>query len=131
MPLTKEEIQILLDNEWEIVCENPLNFERYAQFAGGVHKMDTEEDMREELKAIECSRKWKEYRAKQVIEDKEKDINELKKFVKDLLVTGITEETLLQFYMVSCWFGKKRGNQITSVDLKRYFKEVFDEVDPQ
>jgi CRISPR/Cas system endoribonuclease Cas6 (RAMP superfamily) len=130
MPLTKEEIQILLDNNFEIVCESPLEFERYAQFSGGVHKLYTEEEQRAEIEAIKVSEDFRKFLIEKESKSKEKDIKELKKFVKDLLVTGITEETLLEFYMVSCWFGKKRGNEITSHDLKRWFKEVFDEVEP-
>lgn len=130
MPLTNEEIKILEDNGWEIVCGSPLEFERYAQFAGGVHKMNTEEEMRNELESIANSQYWKKA-IKEISKDEMlRDIKELKKYVKDLLEIGVTEETLLQFYMASCWFGKKRGNQITSHNLKKWFKEVFDEVDP-
>ena len=130
MPLNKEEIQILLDNDFEIVCESPLEFERHAQFAGGIHKLYTEEEQRAELESIKVSEDSRKFLMEKESKSKEKDIKELKKFIKDLLVTGITEETLLEFYMVSCWFGKKRGNEITSLDLKRWFKEVFDEVEP-
>ena len=130
MPLNKEEIQILLDNDFEIVCESPLEFEIYAKFAGGIHKLYTEEEQRAELESIKVSEDSRKFLMEKESKSKEKDIKELKKFIKDLLVTGITEETLLEFYMVSCWFGKKRGNEITSLDLKRWFKEVFDEVEP-
>ena len=59
--ITPKEIEILIKNDWEIVSENPLKFIRYAQFAGGVHEMETEEDFREELKAIEITEKNKQY----------------------------------------------------------------------
>lgn len=130
MPITKEEIKILEDNGWEIVCESPLEFERDAQFAGGIHKMSTEEEFRHELQSIETSKYWREVINRDSENEKLRDIKELKRYVKDFLVIGVTEDTLLQFYMASCWFGRKRGNEITSLDLKKWFKEVFDEVDP-
>lgn len=54
---------------------------------------------------------------------------DLKKQVKGLLDKGITEDTLLQFYMISCNFGHRFSPYITSTDLKKYFKEAFDEYD--
>jgi hypothetical protein len=133
MYISKKDLKILESNDWVMVCESPLEFERCTQFAG-THTLTTKEEIEEELEQIKSAKRYKnamyEFRNKKEKEELEKDINELKKHVKSLLETGITEETLLQFYMASCWFGKKRSQEITSKDLKKWFKEVFDEVDP-
>ncbi len=133
MYISKKDLKLLEKNDWVMVCESPLEFERCTQFAG-THTLTTREEIEEELEQIKSSadrdKALTEYRLKKEKEELSNDINELKKHVKPLLEVGITEETLLQFYMVSCFFGKKRGHEITSKDLKKWFKEVFDEVDP-
>jgi len=58
MPLNKEEIEILIENGWLMVCESPLEFERDAQFSGGVHMLYSEEDQREELENIRKSKEF-------------------------------------------------------------------------
>lgn len=60
MPLNKEEIQLLLDDGWEMVSESPLEFELYAQFAGGIHKLYTEEEQREIIEQIKISKRFRE-----------------------------------------------------------------------
>ena len=60
MELTPEQIKTLETDDWEIVCYNPLQLVRYAQFAGGIHYLNTPEDIMEELKRIEISRRWRE-----------------------------------------------------------------------
>ena len=60
MPLNKEEIQLLLDDGWHIVCQSPLEFELYAQFAGGIHKLYTEEEQREIIEQIKISMRFRE-----------------------------------------------------------------------
>jgi len=129
--LTAEQIKVLEENEWEIVCESPFEMEFCSQFCGSSTCKSTEEayhlylDIIESKKSREAMKKWREDENQK---ENEKDIKEFKSKVKDLLVTGITENTLLEFYMVSCWYGKKHGLVVTSTTLKKYFKEVFDEV---
>lgn len=131
MYISKKDLKLLEKNDWVMVCESPLEFERCTQFAG-THRLSTREEIEEELEHIKSSadrdKALAEYRLKKEKEELDKDIKELKKHVYPLLETGVTEENLLQFYMASCWFGKKRGHQITSKDLKRWFKEVIDSI---
>jgi hypothetical protein len=69
---------------------------------------------------------------KKRVEDSKKEElkynKEFKRKVKDIIKKGITEDTLLEFYMVSCWYGKKYGNVVTTHDIKRMCKEVFEEI---
>ena len=123
--ITPEEIQKLIENNWEIVSENPLKFIRYAQFAGGVHEMETEEDFLEELKAIEITEKAKEMRKKSK-SSREKDDLEFKRRVQDL-IKGLSEETLIQFYSVSCWYAVKYDTKVTSEELRKVFREVIEQ----
>ena len=58
MTLNKEEIQLLLDDGWEIVNESPLEFVLYAQFAGGIHKLYTEDAQREMIEQIKKSKEF-------------------------------------------------------------------------
>jgi hypothetical protein len=121
--ITPKEIEILIKNDWEIVSENPLIFERCAQFAGGCHSMETEEDFREELKAIEITDKAKEMR-KNSKSSREKDDEEFKRRVQDLF-KGLSEETLFQFYSVSCWYAVKYDTKVTSEELRKVFREII------
>jgi dCMP deaminase len=52
MPLNQEEQKLLEEHGWVMVCESPLEFERDAQFAGGIHTLYSEEEQREELQII-------------------------------------------------------------------------------
>jgi hypothetical protein len=131
--LTTEQIKVLEENEWVIVCESPFEMEYCSQFQGSVTCKSTEEAIsiyKGIIKHNKTMKTFKEYQEKEKAKEFEKDIKEFKSKVKDLLVAGITEDTLLEFYMVSCWYGKKHGSVVTSTTLKKYFKEVFDEVDP-
>ena len=133
MKLTKEQISVLEDNEWFIVCESPFEMEFSSQFCGSATCNSVKDAIRlydDIMVAKKAKEAMKKYRDEKEKEDFKKDIKEFKSKVKDLLVAGITEDTLLEFYMVSCWYGKKHGSVVTSMDLKKYFKEVFDEVDP-
>lgn len=58
MTLNKEEIQLLLDDGWEIANESPLEFVLYAQFAGGIHKLYTEDAQREMIEQIKNSKEF-------------------------------------------------------------------------
>jgi len=80
MSLNKEEIQLLTDNDWEIVCESPLQFERYAQFAGGIHKLYSEEEQREEIEEI---KKSQEYYNRKLKVNNEKEIYKLIFFIPE------------------------------------------------
>ena len=75
MELTPEQIKTLENDDWEIVSYNPLQLVRYAQFAGGVHHLNTPEDIMEELKRIEISRRWRESREKKLQEKLEQNKN--------------------------------------------------------
>lgn len=133
MKLTKEQISVLEDNEWCIVCESPFEMEFSSQFCGSITCNSIEEAIsiyKGIIKHNKTMKTLKEYQEKEKAKEFKKDIKEFKSKVRDLLVAGITEDTLLEFYMVSCWYGKKHGSVTTSMDLKKYFKEVFDEVDP-
>lgn len=124
--ITQEEIEILKKNDWEIVSENPLIFERYAQFAGGVHSMETEEDFREELKAIRVTEEAREMRKKSK-SSREKDDEEFKRRVKDLFDKGLNEETFFQFYATSSWYAVKYDTKVTSEELRKVFREVMNQ----
>jgi hypothetical protein len=126
--LTPEQIEVLEENDWEIICESPFEMEFNSQFQGSRVCNSTEEAY-EIYKGIVERRQYTEWVKQRAINEKENDIKDFKSKVKALLVTGITEETLLEFYCVSCWWGKKHGKEVTSTTLKEYFKEVFDEVD--
>jgi hypothetical protein len=127
--LSKSELKLLKSAGWEQVGEDPLEFAMFAQFTGGIHYIKGIDAVEDEIGRLKSYRDYKIKKVSQK-EDMNADILKVKEKVKDFLEIGITEETLLQFYMVSCWFGRKRGEQITSSDLKKWFKEVFDEVDP-
>ena len=133
MKLTEEQISVLEDNDWCIVCESPFEMEFCSQFCGTTICKSVKEAKKiynDIIKHKKIMKSLEEHKEKTKRENSEKDIKEFKGKVKDLLVTGITEDTLLEFYMVSCWYGKKNGNSVTSNELKNMFKEVFDEVDP-
>ena len=123
--LTLDEIQKIIKNDWEIVSENPLKFIRYAQFAGGVHEMETEEDFREELKAIEITERSKKMR-KNSKSSREKDDEEFKRRVQDL-IKGLSEETLFQFYATSCWYAVKYDTKVTSEELRKVFRKIIEQ----
>ena len=134
MKLTEEQIAVLEDNDWSIVCESPFEMEFCSQFCGSATCNNIKEAIsiyKGIIKHNKTMKTLKEYQEKDKAKKFEKDNKEFKSKVRDLLVAGITEDTLLEFYMVSCWYGKKYGSVITSVEIKKMFKEVFDEVDPQ
>jgi hypothetical protein len=128
MPLNKKEINILKKNGWEVACKKPLEFVRYAQFAGGVHRMDNEEDMRAEIRVLKDAEEYKKYIQKRDASDVH--ITKLKATVKELLTVGITEKTLLDFLNAGKDCMDHHGDTYIAEHYEEFFKEVFDEVDP-
>lgn len=131
--LTPEQIKVLEENEWEIVCESPFEMEFCSQFCGSATCKSTEEayqlylDIIQSRESREAMKKWREDERKK---ESEKFVNDLKGTVKELLTVGITERTLLNFLNAGKDCMDHHGDTYIAEHYEEFFKEVFDEVDP-
>jgi hypothetical protein len=131
--LTPEQIKVLEENEWEIVCESPFEMEFCSQFCGSSTCRSTEEAYQLYLDIIkhkETMKALKLYSEDKKQKESEKYVNDLKETVKALLTVGITEETLLNFLNKGKDCMDHHGDTYIAEHYIEFFKEVFDEVDP-
>jgi hypothetical protein len=127
--LTKTQIQLLVDNGWEIECESPLEFGCNRQFSGGYLHLDTYEDAKEVIKGIENSADFKKKmtaasKAKWDVHQK-RDDRYLMKSVENICLNGVTAETLLAFHRQCLKHKHTTGDR-----LKKLYHQAFDNVDP-
>jgi hypothetical protein len=131
--LTAEQIKVLEENEWEIVCESPFEMEFCSQFCGSATCKSTEEayklylDIMQHKKIMKALNAHKEKEKKNV---SDKFVNDLKGTVKELLTVGITERTLLNFLNAGKDCMDHHGDTYIAEHYEEFFKEVFEEVDP-
>lgn len=127
--LNKTQIQILVDNGWEIECESPLEFGCNRQFSGGYLHLDNFEDAQEVIKGILGSKEYKKKMDKVYKErwdaNQKRDDRYLMKTVEDICLKGVTPETLLAFHRQCLKHEHTTGNR-----LKKLYQQAFDKVDP-
>jgi hypothetical protein len=131
--LTAEQIKVLEENEWEIVCESPFEMEFCSQFCGSSTCRSTEEAYQLYLDIIkhkETMKALKLYSEDKEQKKSEKFVSDLKETVKELLTVGITETTLLDFLNKGKDCMDYHGDTYIAEHYIEFFKEVFDEVDP-
>lgn len=131
--LTPEQIKVLEQNDWVIVCESPFEMEFNSQFCGHSICRSTEDAYElylDIIKSKESSKRMKEYWKQEKIKESERHVIKLKETVKDLLTIGITEETLLNFLNSGKDCMDYHGDTYIAEHYMEFFKEVFDEVDP-
>jgi len=134
MNLTEEQIQLLEDNEWTIMCVDPFEMEFCSQFCGTMICKDVEEAIKIHDEIVTTNallEKIKSGDKKKKLEVSGKLLKQFRASIKELLVTGITEGTLLEF--LNSGVSVKKYNwdiPLDDDDFKVIFKEVFDEVDP-
>jgi len=131
--LTPEQIKVLEENEWEIVCESPFEMEFCSQFCGSATCTSTEDAYKLYLDIIEHKETMKAlklYSEDKKQKESEKFVSDLKATVKELLTVGITEETLLNFLNKGKDCMDHHGDTYIAEHYIEFFKEVFDEVDP-
>ena len=131
--LTAEQIKVLEENEWEIVCESPFEMEFCSQFCGSATCKSTEDAYKLYLDIMAHKKTMKAlglYRENEKKKESEKFVNDLKATVKELLTVGITERTLLNFLNAGKDCMDHHGDTYIAEHYEEFFKEVFDEVDP-
>ena len=131
---TGEQIKVLEENEWEIVCESPFEMEFCSQFCGKATCTSTEDAYKVYLDIMK-HKQFKEAMRQAAEKQKEAKsseyVNNLKASVKELLTVGITELTLLNFLNAGKDCMDHHGNTFIAEHYAEFFKEVFDEVDPE
>lgn len=68
--LTKQEIKLLESRNWEILSLKPFAAVRYAQFAGGEHRLESFNEAREEIKQIKNFESASKIMAKKITKKK-------------------------------------------------------------
>jgi hypothetical protein len=127
--LTKEQIEILESGGWMIESMEPFKMSFDEQFCGSMICTSIEEAL-EEIENIKAARDFKEWLKNKSFADMEKDVRAMKDSVKDLLVTGITVDTLLNFFIKNEEL-LKYGDTFIAENMQELYQEAFDEVSPR
>jgi len=127
--LTEKQIFELELDGWEIESRKPFKMVRYAQFAGGIHTIDSEEAAIQEAKDIpvraKCSAMLKKMQVKLAKKHRDLILQGFEKCVRNFLTIGITQDTLLSFYRET-----RELPEFTNKELRKHIQKVFDQEDP-
>jgi intracellular sulfur oxidation DsrE/DsrF family protein len=110
--MTRKQILNYLERDgWSLVCESPFEMEKYVSGFVNSRFIQSWGEAEEEVQALVHSKAlYKALHKKE--QDKKKKQKEiatlgLENCVKNLIKKGITEDTLLDFYLLSCNFGHR------------------------